>query len=101
MKHTLWLLLAVVLPAAGGGAPAYHAYPCGCVPYGYCPEPPLPYTRYCGCPTPWAAKLRGEHPTAPAESAGDGRRGSLMRPRPEGQEPNRNLTSQDVRYPTQ
>ena len=68
-KHTPWPWLAVVLLSATAGcAPAYHAYPCGCVPYGYCPEPPLPFINYCGCPTPQAAKFGGEHPTAPAEA---------------------------------
>jgi hypothetical protein len=45
----IWLLVAVALFAtAGGCARAYHAYPCGCVPYGYCAEPPLPHVMYCG-----------------------------------------------------
>lgn len=65
-KRKLWPSLAILI-AAAGCAPAYHAYPCGCVPYGYCPDPPLPYTSYCGCPTPWAAKFVREHPTTPVE----------------------------------
>jgi hypothetical protein len=51
-------LAATLLTAMLGCAPAYHAYPCGCVPYGYCQEPPLPFTNYCGCPTPQAEATR-------------------------------------------
>lgn len=61
-KHASCSLLGAILLAAAGCAPGYHAYPCGCVPYGYCPEPPLPFTNYCGCPTPWAAKFYPEQP---------------------------------------
>jgi hypothetical protein len=53
-------LLALLLGAIGCAA-AYHDYPCGCPPYGYCPPSPLPYTVYCGCPTP-AAMHYGHKP---------------------------------------
>lgn len=43
-----------------GCAQAYHDYPCGCVPYGYGPEPPLPYRRYASCPTPIASRRATE-----------------------------------------
>ena len=48
----------VVIAALSGCASAYHAFPDLCVPYAYCPQPPLPYTTYshCGCPTPIAAQ---------------------------------------------
>jgi len=59
-----------LLAAMTGCAPAYHAYPCGGVPYGYCFEPPLPYTGYGGCPTPCAATLYGERPVVQAETVG-------------------------------
>ena len=65
--HWLWLGM-VLLSITAGCAPAYHAYPCGGVPYGYCPESPLPFTNYCGCPTPRAAETRYEQPIAPAQS---------------------------------
>lgn len=69
IKHSLWPWLGItLLIATTGCAPAYHAYPCGCVPYGYCPGSPLPYTGYCGCPTPWAAKFHREHMTAQPEN---------------------------------
>ncbi len=45
---------AVLLIITGGCAPAYHAYPCGCIPYGYDPPPPLAYPHYGACPTPVA-----------------------------------------------
>jgi hypothetical protein len=40
-----------------GCAPAYHSYQCAShgIPYDYCPSAPLPYTLYCGCPTPVAS----------------------------------------------
>lgn len=60
LKSGLWLFGAVVLLAmCWGCAGAYHSYPSGCcIPYGYCPEPPLPYTTYepCHCPTPIASE---------------------------------------------
>ena len=45
----------ILLISLSGCAHAYHAYPCGFVSYGYCPDPPLPYTSYAGCPTPVAS----------------------------------------------
>lgn len=44
-----------MLAATVGCAAAYHAYPCGNVPCGYCPPPPLPYAAFDACPTPMAA----------------------------------------------
>jgi hypothetical protein len=44
----------VLLVVSSGCARAYHAYPCGCVPYDYCPPPPLAYAPYDACPTPVA-----------------------------------------------
>ncbi len=68
IKRVFWpWLVAVSLCMTFGCASAYHAYPCGCVPYGYCPGPPLPFTNYCGCPTPQAAKYRSAHPTTAIE----------------------------------
>jgi hypothetical protein len=70
IKHTVWSLsAAILLCVTMGCASAYHAYPCGCVPYGYCPEPPLPFMNYCGCPTPQAAKYRCQHPVATPEGS--------------------------------
>ena len=43
-----------LLVAFAGCAAAYRDYPGGCVPYGYCPPPPLAYTVYDACPTPIA-----------------------------------------------
>ena len=54
------LLLAV----ACGCSAAYHDYPCGCVPYGYCPLPPLPYAAYETCHTPVAACYLADQPVA-------------------------------------
>lgn len=39
-----------------GCAPAYHAYPNGCVTYGYRPQPAPPFAFYRGCPTPLLAR---------------------------------------------
>ena len=36
-----------------GCAPAYHAYPNGCVTYGYRAASPPPFAFYRGCATPW------------------------------------------------
>jgi hypothetical protein len=51
------LICAGLLLLTVGCAPAYHAYrcDCSCLPYAYCPPAPLPYTTYCGCPTPVAS----------------------------------------------
>jgi hypothetical protein len=65
--RVMWLLAGVALFAGTGGcARAYHAYPCGCVPYGYCAEPPLPHVMYCGCCTAVAARV----PQAPSLERG-------------------------------
>jgi hypothetical protein len=51
-----------------GCAPAHHSHRdrCHCIEYGYCPPAPLPYTTYCGCPTPVAAgHARGVGPAEP------------------------------------
>jgi len=63
----LVLVAAALLTACCGCAAAYRCYPCGCVPYQYCPDPPLPYTAYsaCHCPTPI-----GGTRTVPAPVAG-------------------------------
>ena len=44
------------LMLAGGCAHQYHWYQAdGCCPqYEYCAPAPLPYSTYCGCPTPFA-----------------------------------------------
>lgn len=65
-RRMLLLAVPLVLP---GCAAAYHDYPCGCVPYAYCPPPPLPYVTYshCGCPTPIAAQ-RHQGGSAAAEN---------------------------------
>lgn len=49
-----WLGL-ILLVSLSGCAQAYQSYPCGCIPYGYCPDRPLPYRTYSGCPTPIAS----------------------------------------------
>ncbi len=60
--HASWRLLGIVLALAFSGcAPAYHAYPDACIPYGYCPEPPLPYVTYDNCPTPIASEFLWQH----------------------------------------
>lgn len=69
-KQSLWSwLAAALLLAASGCAAAYHAYPCGCVPYGYCPDPPLPYTAYCGCATHGTCSFAREPAPDPRQSA--------------------------------
>lgn len=49
-----WLGLSL-LASVAGCAQTYQSYSCGCVPYGYCPDRPLPYRTYSGCPTPIAS----------------------------------------------
>ena len=49
-----WLGLSLLTSLAGCAA-TYQSYSCGCVPYGYCPDRPLPYRTYSGCPTPIAS----------------------------------------------
>jgi hypothetical protein len=54
----MWkLLCAALLVSLSGCAAAYHDYPGCCIPYLYCPPPPLPYVAYegCHCPTPGAS----------------------------------------------
>lgn len=62
-------LAVAVMAAAAGCAPGYHAYPCGAVPYTYCPEPPLPFTHYCGYPT--SCEIHQDLPEAPPADAAD------------------------------
>lgn len=50
------VLALILLIVSSGCAGAYRDYPKGCVPYGYCPQPPLPYVEYFGCPTPIAER---------------------------------------------
>lgn len=75
LKPRFYCWLAAAVLGAAGCAAAYHAYPCGQVPYAYRPEPPLPYVSYCACPTPIAAEfgekagsdiMAASHPLAPA-----------------------------------
>ena len=49
-----WFGLLPLVISCGCSA-AYHDYPCGCVPYRYCPPPPMRYAAYDACPTPLAA----------------------------------------------
>jgi hypothetical protein len=60
-----------LLFAVGGCAAAYRDYPCGCMPYGYCAPPPLPYTAYSPCPTPIAGCYLAESPPATIAPAVD------------------------------
>jgi len=69
MSVFLRLLGGSLLLVTGGCASAYHAHPCGCVPYCYCPPAPLPYASYCGCPTPLAASIDGEKQLEPVASS--------------------------------
>jgi hypothetical protein len=54
-RRCIGWLAASLLIASCGCAAAYHDYPCGCVPYGYCPSAPLRYAAYDACLTPVAA----------------------------------------------
>jgi hypothetical protein len=56
-----WLVTAAVL-FSPGCARQYRWYhnPCECIPYEYCPVAPMPFTDYCGCPTPTASRYRTE-----------------------------------------
>jgi hypothetical protein len=56
----MWHVTGVLLMSIAGCAHAYHDYPCGCVPYGYCPPQPLAYTGYAACPTPMAERFASE-----------------------------------------
>jgi len=60
------LLALPLLTSAGGCASAYHDYPCGRVPYGYCAPPPLPYAQYEACPTPFANRYGSRDGATPA-----------------------------------
>jgi hypothetical protein len=56
-----WRVLGIVVATAlSGCAAAYHDDPDPCIPYAYCPPPPLPYATYapCGCPTLIAAQYK-------------------------------------------
>ena len=80
-NHRSWQLPGIVLMIAlSGCASGYHAYRCGCIPYRYCPEPPLPYTTYCSshCPTPITSQccqhgteIRTQHAEGPVGVAED------------------------------
>lgn len=59
-----WCGVFVAL-AASGCAAAYHDYPCGCIPYAYCPPPPLAYGPYEACPTPIARCYALDQPALP------------------------------------
>lgn len=73
--HRIARMIGVSLLGLSGCAGAYHAYPDGCVQYGYCPPRPLAYTAYHGCPTPIAARFaavsRGSPTAPPSEAWGD------------------------------
>jgi len=59
MKPTKLLILALTMLGSSfllGCASSYHAYPCGRVPYCYCPPSPLPHSDYHACPTCLASK---------------------------------------------
>jgi len=77
-----WLFSAVLVIGTTGCAGAYHDYPSGCVPYAYCPAPPLPYHDYHGCPTPIAKGYLADSRRSkasedrPEESGDAGQRGS-------------------------
>lgn len=67
----------ILLIVSGGCAGAYHDYPCGCVPYGYSPPPPLAYTAYNAWPTPVAECFLTQNPspeTLPSEATPDAER---------------------------
>jgi hypothetical protein len=72
--HRASPVLGIVLAAAlSGCAAGYRAYQGPCIPYAYCPPPPLPYTLYtpCGCPTPIAARY-GQRLVPAAKKAANG-----------------------------
>ena len=71
----MWTLLGVALMVSlSGCAAAYHDYPDCCIPYLYCPPPPLPYTAYegCHCPTPGASQHFQQEGDADAAQLGAG-----------------------------
>lgn len=51
-----------------GCARAYHAYPNGCVGYGYRPQPAPPFSFYRGCPTPWLVRHEARLEAEPTET---------------------------------
>jgi hypothetical protein len=55
------IMALVVALIHSGCARSYHAYPCGEVPYCYCPPNPLPYRQYCNCPTCIACQYLQTH----------------------------------------
>ena len=60
----MWKLLGIALIVSlSGCAVAYHDYPGCCIPYLYCPPPPLPYVLYegCHCPTPGESLYFQQH----------------------------------------
>ena len=62
----MWKLLGIALIVSlSGCAAAYHDYPGCCIPYVYCPPPPLPYAAYegCHCPTPGVSLYLQQHGT--------------------------------------
>lgn len=60
LMHSTRGLGLLVMTLLSGCAHAYHESPCGCVSYDYCPDPPLPYTSYSGCPTPVASSYAAQ-----------------------------------------
>jgi hypothetical protein len=48
-----------------------HCYRGGCVPYDYVAPAPLPYTTYCGCPTPIAQEYREANSMQPDPANSD------------------------------
>lgn len=54
LRRVAHLSILLVLVSVAGCAADYHRYSCSGVSYDYCPPAPLPYTVYCGCPTPAA-----------------------------------------------
>jgi hypothetical protein len=71
----MWRLLGVpLLVSLSGCAAAYHDYQGCCIPYLYCPPPPLPYVAYEGrhCPTPGASLYSQQYGSSgPALSESD------------------------------
>lgn len=66
-------LLALALVIGGlAGCHGTRGFGKGCCPnYGYCKPNPMPYTSYCGCPTPKASEhaVRSQEGVHPAEFA--------------------------------
>jgi hypothetical protein len=66
LQKLSWILIGLSI-CSNGCVHAYRAYPDGCIPYDYCPSPPLPYTRSTGCPTPianrWISESSGPVPS--------------------------------------